>query len=175
MSAYPLIPHVGVGVIMFNESRASARWLLGVAYEVEAPPNFAQGTDHFVSLGVSVHYDALDNVMAVELMRPAGLLLDGLDLLKVSRTKAITWVASRDPKTERREDGFVSGAFGLRGYSPEPLSSDERLDRLMAFKPEYVANISGQKRPHRRPFKLRAVKSGNRGVAGTRIIASESR
>lgn len=138
--SFHLAPHVGVGVINFDDSRDSVRKSLGTNYDIFTRTSTSiNSTDHFRDLGVFVYYDEKDRVEAVEFTSPAIFCLDELNLFTKSCSKIIELISTIDSEVEKRNNMFISHRLGLSGYMPDSFKSKKIPESLLAFRPDYYA------------------------------------
>jgi hypothetical protein len=128
-----ITPHIGTDLLQFGMSRAIIRALFA-----ELPEQFfhagTEDTDYYPALGLFVLYDAAQVCVALEFTRPARVLLEGVDLLDLSKKEAIARFRAT-PDFEQDASGYTCYYSGFGAYY-EQL---KRAESVIAFEPGYYS------------------------------------
>ncbi len=108
-----VLPHQGVGDLIFGMSREQVATAMGLAPRRFKPSIYALDEDSFDGLAMSVLYDSDGRCNAVT-VSPGGVqwFYDGFPLLAHPASEVRDWARKRDPDLKLK-DGFTSTALGL--------------------------------------------------------------
>lgn len=117
---FEITPYVGTGLINFSMKREEVRKILS-EYEPRAfwRNSYSEAaTDGYDEIGINVHYDSTDKVIALEFYEPAHVVFNGIELSKLPAYEAYKLMASLDKDIAIDGDGLTSFKFGIGFYEP---------------------------------------------------------
>lgn len=124
---FGITPHLGVGSLQFGMHRAAIRALFA-----NTPDQFYRGevedTDYYEAVGLFVLYDAAERCVALEMTRPARVLLEERELLELSKKEAVA-LFQTDAALEQDESGYTCYQYGVGAYYESP----KKAETVIAF------------------------------------------
>ena len=136
---FEVVPPQGVRGIKFGSSVEKIRKQFGPGFEsFKRSRDDAIPCDYYPKLGLFAYYKEPGELEALEFARPAHVIFDGMDLLKVSFNTVRNHLRSRDTGLEDDEGGVTAYALGIGVWAPEkdehPL---KRCESVIVFPEGY--------------------------------------
>jgi len=91
-----------------------------------------EDTDYYPLEGLFVIYNATEVCVALEFTRPAHVILDGQDLLKLSKKEAVVRFRA-EPGFEKDSSGYTSHHHGIGAY----YEQSKQAETVIAFSKGY--------------------------------------
>lgn len=123
--SYEIKPHLGVGKITFNMTRAEVRRILDADVKPSKKSSGETPSDFFEELGIFVDYRTPDTCTAVEFAGPASPTFKGRKLLKEPYRTTSDWIKQLDPDVVLEDAGLKSYKFGFGLYAPSANKNPE--------------------------------------------------
>lgn len=140
--AYEIHPLKGASQFEFGMTRDQVRAMMPPSYERHDEDIDNTSFDQYFELGVNFHYQSDLHLDGVQIYTPASAMLNGINMLSLTRGQAAELLTRLDPETRMGHQGPQSFGLGLWAWTEDPddLGDDAPIETFLVAVPGFFGD-----------------------------------